>query len=126
MPAMPRQIVTLYYNPGCSKCRAARTLLEERGVPLCIVEYLKQPPTRTELAELRRKLGLPAERWIRKGEAAFAAAGLGPESPEEALLDAMAAHPILIERPIAVCGERAIVGRPAERVLELLDAGRPS
>ena len=95
-------------------------------MPLRIVEYLKQPPTRAELADLRRKLGLPAERWIRKAEATFEAAGLGPESPEEALLDAMAAHPILIERPIAVCGERAVVGRPPERVLDLLDLGRPS
>lgn len=123
---MPTETFTLYYNPGCSKCRAARALLEERGVPLRIVEYLKQPPTRAELADLRRKLGLPAERWIRKGEAAFEAAGLGPESPEEALLDAMAAHPILIERPIVVRGDRAVVGRPPERVLELLDPGRPS
>jgi hypothetical protein len=72
---MPRQIFTLYYNPGCSKCRAVRALLEERDVALRIVEYLKQPPTRAELADLRRKLGLPAKRWIRKGDAAFATAG---------------------------------------------------
>ena len=72
------------------------------------------------MAGLRRKLGLSPAQWIRKGEAEFKAAHLDANSPEDKLLDAMAKHPILIERPIVVRGDRAVVGRPPERVLKLL------
>ena len=112
---------TIYHNPRCSKSRTALVLLQERQVPLRIVEYLKDPPSRDELAALRRKLGVPPQDWVRKGEAEFRAAGLSATSTEAELLDAMARHPILIERPIVVHGNRAVVGRPPERVLELLD-----
>jgi arsenate reductase len=112
--------LTIYHNPRCSKSRAALALLQERKVPLRIVEYLKEPPTRAELADLRKKLGLAPAEWIRKGEAEFKAARLDKNSSEAQLLDAMAKHPILIERPIVVRGDRAVVGRPPERVLELL------
>jgi arsenate reductase len=114
------ETLTIYHNPRCSKSRQALALLQEHKVPLRIVEYLKEPPTRAELAGLRRKLGLPPAQWIRKGEAEFKAAKLDADSPEDKLLDAMAKHPILIERPIVVRGDRAVVGRPPERVLELL------
>ena len=111
---------TIYHNPRCSKSRAALALLEARHVPLRVVEYLKEPPSRDELAALRTKMGLPPNQWVRKNEAQFTAAGLGADSSETELLDAMAKHPILIERPILVHGNRAVVGRPPERVLELL------
>jgi arsenate reductase len=111
---------TIYHNPRCGKSRAALALLQERKVPLRVVEYLKEPPTRAELATLRRKLGLAPSEWVRKGEAEYRSAGLDSDSPEDTLLDAMAEHPILIERPIVVRGKRAVVGRPPERVLELL------
>jgi len=114
------ETLTIYHNPRCSKSRQALALLQERKVPLRIVEYLKEPPTRTELAALRKKLGLSPAEWIRKGEAEFKDAGLDKSSPEDKLLDAMAKHPILIERPIVVRGDRAVVGRPPERVLDLL------
>lgn len=114
------ETLTIYHNPRCSKSRAALALLQERKVPVRIVEYLKDPPSRAELAGLRKKLGLAPGEWIRKGEAEFKAAGLTAKSPDDTLLDAMAKHPILIERPIVVRGERAVVGRPPERVLELL------
>jgi arsenate reductase len=114
------ETLTIYHNPRCSKSRAALALLQERKVPLRIVEYLKEPPTRTELAGLGKKLGLGPAQWIRKGEAEFKEAGLRADTPEEKLLDAMAKHPILIERPIVVRGDRAVVGRPPERVLELV------
>lgn len=114
------ETVTIYHNPRCSKSRATLALLEERKVPLRVVRYLEEPPTRAELAELRRKLGLAPGEWIRKGEAEYAAARLDARSPEGALLDAMAKHPVLIERPIVVRGDRAVVGRPPERVIELL------
>ena len=116
------ETLIIYHNPRCGKSRAALALLQERNVPLHIVEYLKTSPTRTELDTLRHQLGLPANEWVRKNEREFREAGLDANSSEERLLDAMAAHPILIERPIVVRGSRAVVGRPPERVLELLDA----
>jgi arsenate reductase len=112
--------IVLYHNPRCSKSRAALALLRERGVEPRIVEYLETPPSRADLEALRRKLALEPASWLRQGESAYEAAGLSEQSSEAELLDAMAAHPILIERPIAVRGERARVGRPPERVLELL------
>jgi len=114
------ETLTIYHNPRCSKSRAALALLQEHQAPLRIVEYLKDPPTRAELASLRKKLGLAPSEWIRKSESEYKAAGLDPKSPDDKLLDAMAKHPILIERPIVVRGDRAVVGRPPERVLELL------
>ena len=112
--------LVLLHNPRCSKSRAAHALLSERGVAFAERRYLEDPFSRAELASLRDRLGRPASEWVRSGEAAFAAAGLGERSDEAALLDAMAAHPILIGRPILVRGARAVVGRPPERVLELL------
>ena len=114
------ETLTIYHNPRCSKSRSALALLEERKVPLRVVEYLKEPPTRAELATLRRKLGLAPSEWIRKSESAYKDAGLDAKSPEDKLLDAMAKYPILIERPIIVRGDRAVVGRPPECALELL------
>lgn len=112
--------LTVYHNPRCAKSRAALAILQAHELPLRVVEYLKEPLTRAELAGLRKKLGGSPAQWIRKGEAAFKEAGLGPHSSDEQLLDAMAKHPILMERPIVVRGSRAVVGRPPERVLELI------
>jgi arsenate reductase len=114
------ELVTLYHNPRCSKSRAALTLLEGRGIPLRVVRYLEQPLSRVELGELAAKLGVPAREFVRTGEAAWAEAGLGPHTPDAEILDAIAKAPILLERPIAARGDRAVVGRPPERVLELL------
>ena len=112
--------VTIYHNPRCSKSRQALALLEARGVPLRIVEYLQDPPTVQELAALQWKLGRSPREWVRRKEAAYQAAGLSADSADADLLAAMAAHPILIERPIVVKGDRAALGRPPERVLALL------
>ncbi|MBI3785388.1 MAG: arsenate reductase (glutaredoxin) [Deltaproteobacteria bacterium] len=114
------ETLTIYHNPRCSKSRQALALLQERGVPLNVVEYLKHPPTREELDSLRDKIGLPPQQWVRKGEPDFKAAGLTSGSTEVEILDAMARNPVLIERPIVVRGSRAVVGRPPERVVELL------
>lgn len=111
----------LLHNPRCSKSRAARALLEERGVAFRERRYLEDALTRAELDELRARLSRPASEWVRRGEDAWREAGLDATAGEAVLLDAMAAHPILIERPIAVRGRRAVVGRPPETVLELLD-----
>ncbi len=112
--------VVLYHNPRCSKSRATLALLEERGVAPRIVEYLKQPLELAELERLGKKLGRPASEWVRSGESAYREAGLGPQSSEREILTAMAQHPILMERPIVVRGERGAVGRPPESVLEIL------
>jgi arsenate reductase len=110
----------LLHNPRCSKSRAARALLEARGVAFDERRYLEQPLARGELEELARRLGLPPSAWIRRGEPAYAEAGLGDASTDAERLRAMEAHPVLVERPILVRGSRAVVGRPPERVLELL------
>ena len=110
----------LYHNPNCSKSRAAKLLLEEHGIAFRVVEYLKDPLTRAELGDLARRLGSAPSEWVRRGEEAFKEAGLSADSADDELLDAIAAHPVLLERPVLVRGERAVVGRPPERVLELL------
>jgi arsenate reductase (glutaredoxin) len=119
--ALPRDgSLVLLHNPRCSKSRAARALLEARGLPFAERRYLEEPLSRDELADLRERLGRPPAEWVRRGETGWAEAGLSDAAGEDALLDAMAAHPALLERPILVRGERAVVGRPPETVLELL------
>lgn len=96
-------------------------LLEARGITPRIVEYLKTPPDRATIAALLRKLDIPARELVRHKEPEFAALGLdGPDVSEDALLDAMATHPKLIERPIVVVDRQARIGRPPEAVLEIL------
>ncbi|MFC4728816.1 arsenate reductase (glutaredoxin) [Coralloluteibacterium thermophilus] len=113
----------LYHNPRCSKSRAALDLLQARGLAPRIVRYLETPPTAAELERLLGRLGLDDPRALmRRGEAEYAELALtAPERTRAELLEAMAAHPRLIERPILVRGERAVVARPPERVAELLD-----
>lgn len=119
--ALPRDdSLVLLHNPRCSKSRAARALLEGRGLSFTERRYLDEPLSREELADLRGRLGRPAAQWVRRGEPAWLEAGLSDASGEDALLDALAAHPVLLERPILVRGGRAVVGRPPETVLELL------
>ncbi|HMV17316.1 MAG TPA: arsenate reductase (glutaredoxin) [Zoogloea sp.] len=112
--------IRLYHNARCSKSRSACALLADKGVPTTIIEYLKTPPTREELAAVLAALGMRAEDLVRKGEDVFKATFKGRTLSEDEWLDALVAHPILIERPIAVRGARAVVGRPPEKVLELL------
>ena len=111
----------LYHNPRCSKSRAALELLQARGVEPRIVAYLDSAPDADELRDLLRLLDLPARALLRSGEDAYAALGLDdPSLNDDALIAAMAAHPQLIERPVFVHNGRALIGRPPERVLELL------
>lgn len=113
---------SLYFNPNCSKCRTADSLLRERGIEAEVVRYLDQPPTTAELRRLMGLLGITDPRqMMRTGEAAYAELGL-TEATEDQLLEAIAQHPILLERPIFVRGERAVIGRPPERVFELIEA----
>ena len=110
----------LLHNPRCSKSRAARALLEERGVDFEERRYLEDPLSRSELEDLAQRLGRPPAEWSRSGEAAWSEAGLPADPDADALLAALAAHPVLLERPILIVGARAVVGRPPDRVLALL------
>lgn len=117
--------VTLWHNPRCSKSRGALALLTEQGVEPEVVRYLEARPDRAALEDVLRRLGTDDPRAIlRTGEKVYRERGLA-DADRDTLLDAMAADPILIERPIAMVGDRAVVGRPPERVLELLDAPTP-
>lgn len=118
--ALPAQAALLLHNPRCSKSRQARALLEERGVEFQIRAYLEEPLDQAELEDLRRRLDRPVREWTRQKESEFAEAGLDASASEKDLIEAIAAHPILLERPILVRGPRAVVGRPPENVLELV------
>jgi arsenate reductase (glutaredoxin) len=110
----------VWFNPECSKCRTAQGLLAERGVAADYLRYLESAPTRQELERVLSLLGTDDPRTIcRTGEALYAELALDSAGRDE-LLDAMAAHPVLIERPIAIRGDRAVVARPPERILDLL------
>ena len=113
--------LTLYHNPRCSKSRGALELLEARGLSPTVVRYLETPPTAAQLTDLLTKLKISARQLLRTGEDEYKTLNLADSSLSDAqLIDAMAAHPKLIERPILVAGDRAIIGRPPENVLEIL------
>jgi arsenate reductase (glutaredoxin) len=113
--------LTLYHNPRCSKSRGALELLEARGLAPNVVRYLETPPDAAALRALLGKLGIGARELLRSGEDEYQTLGLADASlSEEQLIAAMVAHPRLIERPILIAGEHAVIGRPPEKVLELL------
>ena len=110
----------LLHNPRCSKSRATKTLLEERGVSFEERLYLEEPLSAEELADVGARLGRPLAQWVRTKEAAYSEAGLGAEPSDAELAAAVAAAPILMERPIVIRGDKAAVGRPPEAVLDIL------
>lgn len=113
--------LTLYHNPRCSKSRAALQLLEERDLQPVVVHYLDTPPSAAQLREVLEKLGLPPRQLLRSGEDEYRELGLANQTlSDEELIEAMASHPRLIERPILIAGDRAVIGRPPENILELL------
>ena len=116
-------ILTVYFNPSCSKCRGARDLLDARGEKADYLRYLEDTPRRAELERVLGLLGLDDPRgMMRTGEAVYKELGLGdPSVSRDRLLDAMVEHPILIERPIVIRGDRAVIARPPEKLLDLLD-----
>ncbi|MFV0278977.1 MAG: arsenate reductase (glutaredoxin) [Parahaliea sp.] len=110
----------IYHNPRCSKSRATLALLQEHGVQPEVVLYLDNPPSKAALRKLLKQLGKKPAELVRKGEVDYKTLGLGADSSADELLEAMASHPRLIERPIVVRGERAVLGRPPENALDLL------
>lgn len=113
--------VTLWHNPRCSKSRQALALLEGKGAEVTIRKYLEDAPSKAEITKALAILGIAPIQMMRTKEAEFKATGLGKDSSDDALIDAMVATPKLIERPIAFKGDRAAIGRPPENVLALLD-----
>lgn len=112
---------TVYHNPRCSKSRQTLALLEARSVELTVVRYLDTPPDEKTLRDLLGKLGIGPAGLIRRKEKAFTELGLaGQLDDDPALIAAMLAHPELIERPIVVIGNHAVIARPPERVLTLV------
>ena len=112
----------VFFNPSCSKCRSVRGILEERGHRVDYVRYLEQTPTKAELEHVLELLGTDDPRqMMRTQEPVYEELGLG-SADRDALLGAMAKHPILIQRPIIIRGDRAVIGRPPERALELFES----
>ena len=112
--------ITLYHNPQCSKSRRALELLSENAERVTVVEYLKQPPTAGELRSLITSLGLRAHGIVRTKEPEYKQARLSPASDDDEVIAAIVRYPRLLERPIAVCGSKAVIARPPEKVLGIL------
>ncbi|KAE9648979.1 arsenate reductase (glutaredoxin) [Pseudomonas sp. PB106] len=113
--------LTLYHNPRCSKSRGALELIEARGLTPTVVRYLETPLNAGQIKALLGKLGISARQLLRTGEDEYKMLQLADESLSEAqLIDAIAQHPKLMERPILEVGDKAVIGRPPENVLELL------
>ena len=110
----------VYHNPRCRKSREAVQLLEEKGVSFEVVEYLKEVPSEIELTAVIAKLDIKPVQLLRKGEADFKENFKGKELTDLEWIQAMIKYPKLIERPIIIKGNKAVVGRPLEKVLELL------
>jgi len=112
--------VTIYHNPRCSKSREALKLLEEQGADVEVVKYLDTPPSKEELKSLLGMLGISARELMRTKEAIYKELGLKDVEDEEKLIEAMVEHPRLIERPIVIKDGKAVIGRPPQKVIELL------
>jgi arsenate reductase (glutaredoxin) len=110
----------ILHNPRCGKSREALKILEEQNVNPVIVKYMEEPLSKEELSELIAKLGVSPIDLVRKNERVWKESYKGRDLNEEEVIQAMADHPILMERPIVIQGQKAVIGRPPERVKELL------
>ncbi|WP_293576007.1 arsenate reductase family protein [Phaeobacter sp.] len=113
-------MITYWHNPRCSKSRAGLQILEEHSADHKVRLYLDDNPTGEEIRQVQQRSGLPITDLLRPCEPVFAELGLALSDPEDVLIAAMAAHPILIQRPIAITGTAAVIGRPPEQVKRLL------
>jgi len=113
--------ISIWHNPRCSKSRDSFKLLEEKGLDAEVVKYLDDTPSKEELQNMLKMLGMnSAQELMRKKEAIYKELNLKEETSEELLLEAMIKNPKLIERPIVIKGDKAVIGRPIEKVIELL------
>ncbi|MBN4052251.1 arsenate reductase (glutaredoxin) [Sphingobacteriaceae bacterium AH-315-L07] len=113
-------MMKIYHNPRCRKSRETLGILQDKGIDIEIVEYLKKPPTKEELVVVLKYLNIPAEAIIRKGESVFKDNYKGKTLTESEWIEVLIRNPVLIERPIVINGDKAVIGRPPENVLELL------
>ena len=119
-----RANIVVWHNPKCTKSRQALALLEARGIEPTVIRYLDEPPRATEIERVLRLLGIEPRALMRKGEPPYRELRLDDASKtREELVRAMAEHPILIERPVVIRGSRATIGRPTEKIEELLREG---
>jgi len=117
--------VTIYHNPACGTSRNVLGLIRNAGIEPVVIEYLKTPPSRAELADLIRRMGVPVRAVLREKGTPYQELGLDdPALTDDQLLDAMMAHPILINRPIVVTERGVMLARPSEAVLDILPASQ--
>ncbi|RUO43337.1 arsenate reductase (glutaredoxin) [Idiomarina aquatica] len=112
--------LTIYHNPRCSKSRQTLALIEERDAQPTVVEYLKTPPNAAELTRILELLQLQPKQLMRTKEDLYKELGLADVDDNDTLITAMVNNPKLIERPIVINGDKAVIGRPPENVLDIL------
>ncbi|MDM5270995.1 arsenate reductase (glutaredoxin) [Sulfurovum sp. zt1-1] len=112
--------VTIWHNPRCSKSRDTFNLLEEKGIDAEVIKYLDTPPTKEELKDVLKMLGIAPRELMRTKEDVYKELNLAEEKNDEKLIEAMVANPKLIERPIVIKDGKAVIGRPLEKVIELI------
>lgn len=113
--------IRILHNARCSKSRATKQILDDKNVEYSVVEYLKETPSKAELTNILKLLGLSPRELIRTGEAAYKDLNLSDESiDDDSLINAMLENPILIERPIVIANGKAVIGRPPENVLDII------
>ena len=114
------QDIEIWHNPKCSKSRAAMELLENKNIDANVVEYLKQIPTKEQIKDVLKKLRISAKELLRTSEDIYKELNLNQIDDEETLIDFMVKNPILIERPIIIKGDKAVIARPIENLSELI------
>lgn len=116
----PSDEIIIYHNNRCSKSREACSVLSEKGLSFETIEYLKTPPTEKKIKELLKKLGMKCEDIVRKGEPLYKEKFANKKLSEKEWINVLSNNPILIERPIIVKGDKAVIGRPIEKLSDLL------
>lgn len=114
------QNIQIWHNPKCSKSRAAMELLENKNIDANVVKYLEQNPTKEQIKDVLKKLRISAKELLRTGEDVYKELNLNQIDDEETLIDFMVKNPILIERPIIIKGDKAVIARPIENLSELI------
>lgn len=112
--------ITLYYNPRCSKCREALSQLNDKGFEPELVEYLEKPPTQKRLKEILALLGIQAEELVRKTEPIYKEKFQGKSLTDAQWIKTMVENPVLIQRPIIIKGDKAVIGRAPEKITEII------
>lgn len=113
-------MITIYHNPRCSKSREALDILQNQNVGYTVVKYLDEPLSVDELRKIIKRLGIPPSDLIRKNESIWKENYKGKELSDEQLINLMIQHPQLMERPIVINGNKAVIGRPPQHILDIL------